>query len=114
MRTCCRCLKKNGKIFAIGGVRNDPELAEEYVAMGAQFIIAGMGANYFQQSAVTDVISIRNAQKEIDQSGLLNQLGFLTLRVVSSATSLVPSLRTWSRISKRSIARPAPPLAANI
>ena len=53
--------KKNGKIFAIGGVRNDPELAADYAAMGAQFIIAGMDANYFQQSAMTDVSSIRNA-----------------------------------------------------
>jgi 2-keto-3-deoxy-L-rhamnonate aldolase RhmA len=53
--------KKNGKIFAIGGVRNDPELAADYVAMGAQFIIAGMDADYFQQSAMADVIAIRNA-----------------------------------------------------
>ncbi len=53
--------KKNGKVFAIGGIRNDPKLAAEYAAMGAQFIIAGMDANYFQQSAMTDVIALRNA-----------------------------------------------------
>ena len=54
---------KHGKVFAIGGVRNNPGLAAEYAAMGAQFIIAGMDDNYFQQSAMTDVISIRNALK---------------------------------------------------
>lgn len=53
--------KKNGKIFALGGVRGNPVLAAEYAAMGARFIIAGMDAAYFQQSAVTDVISIRDA-----------------------------------------------------
>jgi 4-hydroxy-2-oxoheptanedioate aldolase len=55
--------QKNGKIFALGGVRNNPDLAAEYAALGARFIIAGMDASYFQQAAGADVIAIRKALK---------------------------------------------------
>jgi len=55
--------RKSGKIFALGGVRNNPALAAEYAALGARFIIAGMDASYFQQSAGADVVAIRNALK---------------------------------------------------
>ncbi len=55
--------RKSGKVFALGGVRNNPVLAAEYAAMGAQFIIAGMDASYFQQAADADVASIRDALK---------------------------------------------------
>jgi len=55
--------RKNSKVFAIGGVRNNPALAAEYAALGAQFIIAGMDASYFQQAAGADVVAIRNALK---------------------------------------------------
>jgi 2-keto-3-deoxy-L-rhamnonate aldolase RhmA len=55
--------QKNGKIFALGGVRNNPDLAAEYAALGARFIIAGMDASYFQQAAGADVIAIHKALK---------------------------------------------------
>ncbi|NKB21830.1 MAG: aldolase [Alphaproteobacteria bacterium] len=53
--------QKTGKIFALGGVRNNPVLAAEYAAMGAQFIIAGMDATYLQQAAGADIVAIREA-----------------------------------------------------
>jgi 2-keto-3-deoxy-L-rhamnonate aldolase RhmA len=55
--------RKSGKVFALGGVRNNPALAAKYAALGARFIIAGMDASYFQQAAGADVIAIRNALK---------------------------------------------------
>ncbi len=54
---------EHGKTFALGGVRNNPQLAADYAAMGARFIIAGMDAAYMQQSAEADVMAIRKAIK---------------------------------------------------
>ncbi|MBK17236.1 MAG: aldolase [Rhodospirillaceae bacterium] len=57
-RVAAACMNA-GKLFALGGVRNDPAVAAEYVAMGAKFIIAGMDATYFQQAASADVTALK-------------------------------------------------------
>lgn len=56
-----KACKEHGKIFALGGVRDNPQLAADYAAMGARFIIAGMDATYLQKSAEVDVNAIRKA-----------------------------------------------------
>ncbi|MGH7190345.1 MAG: HpcH/HpaI aldolase family protein [Acetobacteraceae bacterium] len=54
-----RAAAAHGKVLGIGGVRGDPELTRELLALGARFMIAGSDVNYLMAAAEQDVRAIR-------------------------------------------------------
>lgn len=57
--TVGRACAAHGKTLGIGGVRGDPELTRELLALGARFMIAGSDVSYLMAAAGEDVRAIR-------------------------------------------------------
>ncbi|MGH7072528.1 MAG: HpcH/HpaI aldolase family protein [Acetobacteraceae bacterium] len=54
-----RACAASGKVLGIGGIRGDPELTRELLALGARFMIAGSDVGYLMKAAAEDVRTIR-------------------------------------------------------
>lgn len=64
-KTAAAAAAAHAKALGIGGVRNDPELSRELLALGARFMIAGSDVGYLMAAARKDVETIRAIGREV-------------------------------------------------